>query len=224
MMAVVGFGVYCLCMPCIETKDDILGVLTNFQIFLVMLTALVMKVGGGEGKGVGVFLIVLNVLTGVVLLGFGAMQVYSYKVDFENNKTSGAGLALGVLKGKKKERESAGDVAAGGGERTSIFEQGRQWLRTISSGDAEFQRKKEALGRPSIVPPPPEGPAPTWDNNVLTNGKGLAATEIEMRSNPMHGEGAEEAEKAEKDTRHLDRMVSGGFKAKKPGPARPKKL
>jgi len=115
LMAVVGFGVYCLCMPCIETKDDILGVLTNFQIFLVMLTALVMKVSGGEGKGVGVFLIVLNVLTGVVLLGFGAMQVYSYKVDFENNRTSGAGLALGVLKGKKKERESAGDVEEGGG-------------------------------------------------------------------------------------------------------------
>jgi len=44
----------------------------------------------------GVFLIVLNVLTGVLLLEFGAMKVYSHKVDFENNKTSGAGLAMGV--------------------------------------------------------------------------------------------------------------------------------
>ena len=50
----------------------------------------------------GVFLIVLNVLTGVLLLEFGAMKVYSHKVDFENNKTSGAGLAMGVLKGRRR--------------------------------------------------------------------------------------------------------------------------
>jgi len=222
LMTVVGLCVYCLCMPYIEIKDDILGVLTNFQIFLVMLTALVMKVSGGEGKSVGMFLIVLNVLTGVVLLGFGAMQVYSYKVDFENNETSGSGLAMGVLKGKKKKkRKSAGDVEVAGvvvegegGEQTSNIEQGRLPLRSIY-GDAELQRKKEALGRPSFVPPPPEGPAPTSDNNVFTNGGQGAPTEIEMRSNPMHGEKVAGAVKAEKDTRHLDRMLGGGFGAKK---------
>ena len=220
LMTVVGWCVYCLCMPYIEIKDDTLGVLTNFQIFLVMLTFLVMKVSGGEGKGVGMCLIVLNVLLGVELLGFGAMQVYSYKVDFENNNPSGAGLAMGVLKGGKKERKSAGDVEEAGvvvegdgGEQKSNFEKGRLWLLSIC-GDAEFQRK-EALGRPSFVPPPPEGPAPTLVNNVFTNGGKGAPTEIEMRNNPMHGAKVAGAVKAEKDTRHLDIMLSGGFGPKK---------
>ena len=102
LMTVIGLCVYCLCMPYIEIKDDILGVMTNFQIFLVMLTALVMKVGGGEGTGVGIFLMVLNALAGVVLVGFGCMQVYSVYRDGVAGNRSSSSLAMGVLGGKKE--------------------------------------------------------------------------------------------------------------------------
>ena len=80
--------------------------------------------------------------------------------------------------------------------------------------EEEYEKKPRAKEDENWEPPPPppEGPASTWDNNVFTNGgKGRPAVEIEMRSNPMHGEGAEEAEK---DMRHLDRMLSEGFQAK----------
>ena len=96
-------------------------------------------------------------------------------------------------------------------------------MRTVSSGvglGSGFSWKDEG-GRQwadedlTAPPPPPEGPAPTWDNNVFTNGgKGRPAQEIEMKNNPMHGKGEEKAAKVEKDTRHLDRMLSGGFGAK----------
>jgi len=40
---------------------------------------------------------------------------------------------------------------------------------------------------------------------------------IELRKNPMHGEDVAGAVKKAKDTRHLDRALSGGYKAKGAG-------
>jgi len=168
-------------------------------------------------------------ITGADLMGL-------MELDWVNKRAGLMRMAAVVASTRKLGKEKVKDVEEGGNFVT------RQ-LRAISSGavqlggdwakkrrekewEKEYEKKPRAKEDENWEPPPPppEGPAPTWDNNLFTNGKGLAAREIEMRSNPMHGERAEEAVKAEKDTRHLDRMVSGGFKAKKPGPATPKKL
>ena len=151
VMTFGGTMVYCICMPFSELKDNILGILTNAQIFLVMLTAMVMKHNaGGEGEeGVGVLLIFMNLLCVLVFVGFGVVQAFSYKHDFNNNKKSEAGLAMGVLKGNKKKRdegelprtftgesEESAQVEEGCG--SSLFAAPRNWLRTISSGAAEL--------------------------------------------------------------------------------------
>jgi hypothetical protein len=128
VMTFGGTMVYCICMPFSELKDNILGILTNAQIFLVMLTAMVMKHNaGGEGEdGVGVLLIFMNVLCVLVFVGFGVVQAYSYKHDFDNDKQSEAGLAMGVLKGNKKNRDEGEPprTSTGESEETQV-EEGR---------------------------------------------------------------------------------------------------
>jgi len=85
-----------------------------------------------------------------------------------------------------EERKSAKGEEEGGGR-------GKR-QRAISSGvgvGSGFSRKNEGWRQwadedLTAPPPPPERPAPTWDNNVFTNWKARAAQEIEMRSNSMH--------------------------------------
>ena len=102
---------------------------------------------------------------------------------------------------------------------SGAVELGNEWAtkRREKYYEQEYEKKPRAVEVEGLEPPPPppEGPAPTWNNNVFTNGgKGRRTQEIEMSSNPMHGEGAKEALKEEKNTRHLDRMLSGGFQGK----------
>jgi len=119
--------------------------------------------------------------------------------------------------GKTEEDEEAG--------RGSMLKKGRKLLWTISSGAAElgggvvskFERRKkeDTRSRPSIVPPPPPG-APPPNNNVLLRVTKKQAVGIELLINPMH-RGAAEKVKEAKDTRHLDRALSGGYKARGAG-------
>jgi len=163
LMTVIGFGVYCLCMPYVEIKDDILGVMTNFQIFLVMLTALVMKVGGGEGNGVGVFLIVLNALSLVVLVGFGIMQVYSVSADGVSGKKSENGLAMGVLKGGRKEsgeEEVAIDMKENPLRAKHMANSSMQ-----SGGGAKDKGSKQRQGEGWTRREDQESGHPYWENN-----------------------------------------------------------
>jgi hypothetical protein len=56
--------VYVGCRPFIEFKDNVLGVLTNFLVLLVMLTALLLKHNEGKDaeEGIGGFLILCVVV------------------------------------------------------------------------------------------------------------------------------------------------------------------
>ena len=198
---------YAMCMPFIELKDNILGVLTNATIFVVMLTALILKHNeGGEGEeGVGALLIFLNVLCVAVFVGSGGAQIYIMKKDFDANKKSGAGLAMGVLKRTNTSGDDGEEVEEGRG--SSLIGAGRNWLRTISSGAAELgsgtqsreeRRKKREEGAPTWggpheepPPPPPGNPPP---NNSIFDKMRIRLEEegrdgIEMAENPLRGEG-----------------------------------
>jgi hypothetical protein len=86
IMAVFGFGIFCGFKPYLEKRDNLLSILSSVQIFLVVLSAFVMKrrkgVGvGGEGGGdeydakyLGVVLIALNVGLVVVFMGSGVVS------------------------------------------------------------------------------------------------------------------------------------------------------
>jgi len=115
--------------------------------------------------------------------------------------------------------------------RGSLFNQGRRWLRVVSTaGSVELggdvvskheRRKKEKKDKdtrsgPRVVPPPPPG-APPPNNNFLLRAPSRPTEGIELSKNPMHGGEVAAAVKVAKDTRHLDRAVSGGFKAKGAG-------
>jgi hypothetical protein len=114
---------YVGCRPFVELKDNALGVLTNAQIFLVLLWALVMTWGGvgggglgGEAEdGIGALLICLQALVFAVFLVFGAVQCRAYKSDGDAGKHSEAGLALGVLKKSAKSGLAGGGGGAGAG-------------------------------------------------------------------------------------------------------------
>ena len=75
---------YCVTQPFINQRDNVLSILSNIQIFLVMFAALVLKYqpsDGSEGssfdeKGLGVFLIVLNVSGGLTMLIIGFFRFF----------------------------------------------------------------------------------------------------------------------------------------------------
>jgi hypothetical protein len=201
LMEVFATMVYCLCLPFIEFKDNVLGVLTNFLVLLVMLTALLLKHNEGKDaeEGIGGFLIFMNVLCVVVFVVFGVAQAYSYKHDFDNDAKTTKGLALGTLT-----RQATGDDIEEGGERgSSLFAAGKGWLERISSGAvdlageifySEARRKEREAGVPgfagaidnSELPQAPLGePGPNNSIFDIMKQRSLQEGGIEMAENPM---------------------------------------
>ena len=84
-----------------EAKDNVLGVLTNAQIFLVMLTAMVLKREAGrteEGEvGVGILLVFLNVLCAMLFVGLGVTEAYGYKQELDMGQQTEEQMARGLL-------------------------------------------------------------------------------------------------------------------------------
>jgi hypothetical protein len=201
LMEVSATMVYVGCRPFVEFKDNVLGVMTNFLVLLVLLTALLLKHNEGEDaeEGIGVFLIFMNVLCFVVFVLFGVAQAYSYKHDFDNDTKSTKGLALGILKRQTTE----GDIEEGRGRGNSLFAAGKLWLERISSGgmdlgggtfSSEARRKKREAGVPGFAGPiddsklpeaPPGEPRP--NNSIFDIMKQQTNPEggIEMSENPM---------------------------------------
>jgi hypothetical protein len=202
-MEVFATMVYCWCRPFIENKDNILGVLTNFLVLLVMLTALLLKHNNKEEndaeEGIGGFLIFMNVLCVVVFVVFGVAQAYSYKHDFDNDAKTTKGLALGTLT-----RQATGDdIEEGRGRGSSLFAAGKGWLERISSGAvdlagevfySEARRKEREAGVPGFAGPVdnsdlPQAPAgaPGPNNSIFDIMKQQSLHEggIEMAENPM---------------------------------------
>jgi len=219
--------VYAVYKPFVNSRSDRLAEVMQWQLFFTMLAALCIKVDitGEDNYNKKTFDLALGLMqcVGPLLLVYQAF-VYSGKGKKKQRKVGGAMDEVRMMANSiAAERKSAmGEEGSGAG----------RFLRTVSSGiglGSSFSRKNEG-GRQwadedlTAQPPPPEGLAPTWDNNVFTNGKARAAQDIEMRSNPLHGDKVAGAVKKAKDIRHLDRAVSGGYKAKatakSKGPAR----
>jgi hypothetical protein len=126
-------------MPFTAMKDSFLAILTNIQLFLVMLTALVLKnnqASASQGdsygeEGIGILLITLNVLCVLVFFGFNFALIHSHMSDFKSDKKSTSGLALTVLKRNNSSTKSS------------------------EGKDSKFE-----------VPPPPPGQPPP-NNNVF---------------------------------------------------------
>ena len=139
VMTVGGILVYGITMPFTAMKDSFLAILTNIQLFLVMLTALVLKnnqantsQGDSYGEeGIGILLITLNVLCVLVFFGFNFALIHSHMSDFKSDKKSTSGLALTVLKRNNSSTKSS------------------------DGKDSKFE-----------VPPPPPGQPPP-NNNVF---------------------------------------------------------
>ena len=87
-----------------------------------------------------------------------------------------------------------------------MAELGSGWAKKRREKEREYEKEPRAVEMEGAeeVPPPPEGPAPTWNNNVFTNGGRGAPTEAEMRNNTMRREGGGQ----------MKRTVSGEFEAK----------
>jgi hypothetical protein len=137
------------------------------------------------------------------------------------------------------------DVEEGRG--SSLWRAAPRWLRAVSSGtelgggQKGEARKKQRDIRKGAPPPPPMTPAPTYDNNIFTNGQFEMSI---LSNNPMHEkkkkkkkkeketkreekseeekeeveweeedekDGGKKKESEKKDIRHLQRAVSGGF-------------
>jgi len=77
---------------------------------------------------------------------------------------------------------------------------GSGWVkrRRAKEWEREYEKKPRAIEVEGAeeIPPPPEGPAPTWNNHVFANGGRGAPTEDETRA------------------QRLERAESGGFKTK----------
>jgi len=90
---------------------------------------------------------------------------------------------------------------------SGVKELGSEWATKMreKEWEREYEKKPRAIEVEGTeeVPPPPEGPAPTWNNNVFTNGGRGAPTEAEMRSNTMWRGGGGQ----------MNMPVSGEFKA-----------
>ena len=88
-----------------------------------------------------------------------------------------------------------------------MAELGRGWAkkRWEKEWEREYEKEPRAVEMEGAkeVQPPPEGPAPKWNNNVFTNGGRGAPTEAEVRSNTMRREGGGQ----------MKRKVSGEFEA-----------
>jgi hypothetical protein len=144
------------CTPYAETKDNVLGVLTNAQIFLVMLTALVMKrngSGGEDERGVGGLLIALNVLCVVVFVAFGVVQAKIYKADFDESKTGEKGLALNVLKSSmssfglgRSGRGGSGGTDEGGDDDGDEIEMGENPMLAAAAAEGGAEKSHSKLG------------------------------------------------------------------------------
>jgi hypothetical protein len=205
LMEVFATMVYCWCRPFVEFKDNVLGVLTNFMVLLVMLTALLLKRNEGRDaeEGIGAFLIFMNVLCVAAFVVLGVAQAYSYKHEFDNDKKGTNGLALGVLKKREKDEDEDEDGDEEG-RGSSLLAAGRGLLARISSGamdlggrifNTQAYREKLEAGVPgfagarhnSAAPPPPAGqPGP---NNSIFDimSQKLQASEgdFEVAENPM---------------------------------------
>ena len=101
VMTFAGTMVYVGFMPFLEAKDNVLGVLTNAQIFLVMLTAMVLKHNETDGEeGVGALLIILNAICGLIFVWLGLVEASLHKKDYDDNAKGEAAQALDVVIGE----------------------------------------------------------------------------------------------------------------------------
>jgi hypothetical protein len=111
-MAAVSMVCFALCEPYVEGKDNALAILTNAQIGLVLLTALVLKGNGEKGgnaeEGVGALLLALNAMCVVLFVAGAVLQMRIYRDDTVQGKRGEVGTAVAVLKGggKRKSMET----------------------------------------------------------------------------------------------------------------------
>jgi hypothetical protein len=200
VMTVMGTMVYCTCLPFIDLKDNVLGVLTNLQIFLVMLTAMVMKhnpKGVGE-EGVGALLIVLNALCVIVFVTFGLAQAYAYKVDYNEDSKSGTGLAMGVLKSASSSSSTAcDDEEKGRGSSLFGFLSPRERAERKEAKRKAFEATAPGWTGEVEEPPPPPPGVPPPNNDIFdklrlqreADAKAGVGGGIELMENPMRKNG-----------------------------------
>jgi hypothetical protein len=154
VMSMLAIVVFCLCLPYCTQRDNLLAVLTNIEIFLVMLTAMVMKrdkekasasasASEEEDEGedfddkyLGTVLIVLNALNLLIFAGWGYVRfgmeeerksvkaTSAFKVRTGSSKSDSGGEGLGAKDELRASRSSASEES----KRQNRF------LRALSSG------------------------------------------------------------------------------------------
>jgi len=106
LVAVVCIMVQARCWPYKNERDNYSAALANFEVFLVMMTALLLQ---GEGReefdeeNLGYVLITVNLMTVVLFVVWTAVQVFMERSEDEVNLK---GSLKGSLKGGLKKEES----------------------------------------------------------------------------------------------------------------------
>ena len=166
LLSLCGIMVYCCSMPYNNKRDNLLQILSNLQIFLVMLTALVLKyrprqdVDSFDEKGLGVLLIILNVLGVLSLLVFGAFKLIIPKTA-EEIKNRGSNF-VDVFTGRKKgERTNSGNEVHridqdGGIELGDVYKNSGKAVGKEEFKGSENPMRFDTLADKIGVPGPPE--------------------------------------------------------------------
>ena len=166
LLSLCGIMVYCYASPYVNTRDNLLQIMSNLQIFLVMLTALVLKyrpnqvVDSFDEKGLGVLLIILNVLGVFSLVVFGAFKFIVPKTtDETKNRKS---TLLDVFTGRKKwGRTNSGNEAPrieqdGGIELGDVYKNSGKAVGKEEFKGSENPMRFDTLADKIGVPGPPE--------------------------------------------------------------------
>ena len=164
VMSVLSVGVYAGLKPFCEGKDNALAVVTSGEIFLALLTALIMKHNKGkdEGRqeeGVGALLILLMCGCVIFMLGAVFMEV---AIDIDG-KASENRLALGALR--------AGMTSKGGGGGS------KSWFGLSSKKRMGVSGSSKTDGS--------NQPEPTMGGVYGQESSGAIGASIEMTDNPL---------------------------------------